>query len=50
MGAGTLVNHTGEQVAFREVQLFRKTWVLALVLPISVFLIILFGYGMIKHW
>lgn len=49
MGAGTLVNHTGEQVAFREVQLFRKTWVLALVLPISVFLIILFGYGIIKQ-
>ena len=35
--------------SFYEVQLFRKTWVLALVLPISLFLIILFGYGMIKQ-
>lgn len=34
---------------FLEVQLFRKTWVLALVLPISLLLIILFGYGMIKQ-
>jgi len=42
--------------SFCEVQRFRNTWVLALVLPISVFLMILFGYGMIKqlilgqHW
>ena len=35
--------------SFCEVQRFRNTWVLALVLPISVFLIILFGYGMIKQ-
>ena len=34
---------------FLEVQTFRKTWVLALVLPISLFLVILFGYGMIKQ-
>jgi hypothetical protein len=35
--------------SFYEVQRFRNTWVLALVLPISLFLIILFGYGMIKQ-
>lgn len=34
---------------FYEVQRFRNTWVLALVLPISLFLVILFGYGMIKQ-
>jgi hypothetical protein len=35
--------------SFYEVQRFRQTWVLALVLPISLFLIVLFGYGMIKQ-
>ncbi|NIS62676.1 MAG: hypothetical protein GTO13_18825 [Proteobacteria bacterium] len=34
---------------FREVQQFRQTWVWGLVLPISLFLIILFGYGMVKQ-
>jgi len=34
---------------FSEVQRFRKTWIWVLVLPISLFLIILFGYGMIKQ-
>jgi hypothetical protein len=34
---------------FHEVQLFRKTWVLFLVFPIALFLIVLFGYGMIKQ-
>jgi hypothetical protein len=28
---------------------FRQTWVWILVLPISLFLIILFGYGMVKQ-
>ena len=41
------MDHTTE--LFREAQLFRKTWVLFLVLPISLFLIVLFGYGMIKQ-
>jgi hypothetical protein len=49
MVAGTLVNQTGERVAFREVQPFRKTWILAIVLPIAVFVIVLFGYGTIKQ-
>jgi hypothetical protein len=40
---------TGRTEQFHEVQLFRKTWVLFLVLPISLFLIVLFGYGMIKQ-
>jgi hypothetical protein len=39
-------NETGN---FREVQQFRQTWVWVLVLPISLFLIVLFGYGMIKQ-
>lgn len=34
---------------FREIQQFRQTWVWVLVLPISLFLIVLFGYGMIKQ-
>jgi hypothetical protein len=46
MAERALMNQRG---SFYEVQLFRKTWVLALVLPISLFLIILFGYGMIKQ-
>jgi len=41
--------HINQGGSFYEVQLFRKTWVLALVLPISLFLVILFGYGMIKQ-
>ncbi len=39
-------NETGN---FYEVQQFRQTWVWILVLPISLFLIILFGYGMVKQ-
>jgi hypothetical protein len=39
-------NETGN---FCEVQQFRQTWVWVLVLPISLFFIILFGYGMIKQ-
>ena len=46
MAERALINQRG---SFYEVQTFRKTWVLALVLPISLFLIILFGYGMIKQ-
>lgn len=34
---------------FCEVQQFRQTWVWVLVLPISLFLIVLFGYGMVKQ-
>ena len=34
---------------FWEIQRFRKTWVWVLVLPISLFLVILFGYGMVKQ-
>jgi hypothetical protein len=34
---------------FCEIQQFRQTWIWLLVLPISLFLIILFGYGMIKQ-
>jgi hypothetical protein len=40
---------TNQRGSFYEVQGFRNTWVLALVLPISLFLIVLFGYGMIKQ-
>lgn len=36
-------------VNFCEVQRFRNTWIWILVLPISVFLITLFGYGMVKQ-
>jgi hypothetical protein len=39
-------NETGN---FCEVQQFRQTWVWVLVLPISLFFTILFGYGMIKQ-
>lgn len=46
MAERVLMNH---RVSFYEVQRFRQTWVLALVLPISLFLIVLFGYGMIKQ-
>lgn len=36
-------------VIFCEVQRFRKTWTWVLVLPISVFLVILFGYGIVRQ-
>ena len=35
--------------SFSEVQRFRQTWIWVLILPISSFLIILFGYGMFKQ-
>jgi len=44
------MNQRGNETGiFCEVQQFRQTWVWVLVLPISLFLIILFGYGMIKQ-
>jgi hypothetical protein len=45
-----VMNQSGDKrVSFCEVQRFRNTWVLFIVLPISLFLIILFGYGMVKQ-
>jgi len=44
------MNQRGNETRdFREVQQFRQTWVWILVLPISLFLIVLFGYGMVKQ-
>jgi len=36
-------------VVFREVQNFRQLWLWVLLLPVLLFLVILFGYGMIKQ-
>jgi len=45
-----VMNQSGDKrVSFCEVQQFRNTWVLFIVLPISLFLIILFSYGMVKQ-
>ena len=38
-----------QKSSFCEIQQFRQTWIWVLVLPISLFIIILFGYGMIKQ-
>ena len=38
-----------QRSTFCEVQQFRKTWIWVLVLPISLFLVILFDYGMVKQ-
>ena len=44
------MNQRGDsKVSFCEVQRFRETWIWALVLPVSLFIIILFGYGMVKQ-
>jgi hypothetical protein len=44
------MNQRGNETKnFCEVQQFRQTWVWVLVLPISLFLIVLFGYGMVKQ-
>ena len=44
------MNQSGDKkVSFCEIQRFRNTWILFIVLPISLFLIILFGYGMVKQ-
>ena len=40
---------TNQRGGFCEIQRFRQTWIWVLVLPISLFLIILFGYGMVKQ-
>lgn len=37
------------RVYFREVQRFRQIWLWILFLPISLLLVILFGYGMLKQ-
>jgi len=46
MSKEALMNQTSD---FSEVQRFRQTWIWVLILPISLFLIILFGYGMVKQ-
>ena len=46
MAKEVLMNQRGR---FSEVQRFRQTWIWVLVLPVSLFLIVLFGYGMIKQ-
>jgi len=46
MSKETLMN---QRSSFSEVQRFRQTWIWVLILPISLFLIILFGYGMVKQ-
>ena len=46
MSKETLMNQRG---GFYETQRFRQTWIWVLILPISLFLIILFGYGMVKQ-
>jgi len=37
------------EVYFREVRRFRQIWIWALILPVSLLLIVLFGYGMLKQ-